>query len=121
MRINPLRAPYHVTHQITRRAFLIGAATASTAARTIAQSRRPTIAVRKLNHVSFIVSNLKRSLEFYQELFGMPIQARQGTTVAALQVGSGPQQMGLAEGGATAKPGFLHFCMATRISMWIEF
>jgi catechol 2,3-dioxygenase-like lactoylglutathione lyase family enzyme len=111
--MNLLRAPYDFTHQITRRAFLIGAATAGTAARTIAQSRRPTIAVRSLNHVSFIVSNLKRSLEFYQGLFGMPIQARQGNTVAALQLGSGPQQMGLAEGGATSKPGFIHFCMTT--------
>ena len=39
-----------------------------------------------------------RSLKFYQGLFGMPIQARQGTTLF-LRIGSGPQIPGAEAGG----------------------
>jgi hypothetical protein len=113
MTMNPVRAQRDFAHQITRRAFLIGAAAANTAARAIAQSRRPTITVRKLNQVTLIVSDLKRSLEFYQGLFGMAVMNRQGSKVAVLQVGAGLQGVALWE-ATNVRPGIHHFCMTVQ-------
>ena len=45
-----------------------------------------------LNHVELIVRDPQRTIEFYQGLFGLPIQARrEGTTI--LRLGDGPQFM----------------------------
>jgi catechol 2,3-dioxygenase-like lactoylglutathione lyase family enzyme len=45
-----------------------------------------------LNHVELTVTDPERTIEFYQGLFGLPIQARrEGTTV--LRIGEGPQFM----------------------------
>jgi catechol 2,3-dioxygenase-like lactoylglutathione lyase family enzyme len=66
--------------------------------------------LRTFNHVTLIVSDLQRSIDFYQGLFGMPIQGRQGSTTAALRVGAGPQHLGLTSGNRT--PGIDHMCMS---------
>jgi catechol 2,3-dioxygenase-like lactoylglutathione lyase family enzyme len=42
---------------------------------------------------------VKKSVDFYQGLFGMPIQQRQGSTVI-LRIGSGPQFMALSPAGS---------------------
>ena len=44
-----------------------------------AQTGRTPIRVRTLNHFGIAVSDPRRSIDFYQELFGMPVQARMGT------------------------------------------
>jgi catechol 2,3-dioxygenase-like lactoylglutathione lyase family enzyme len=62
-----------------------------------------------MNHVTLTVSNTKRSLEFYQRLFGLPIVATQGT-VPILRVGSGPQFLALSE-RPDATPGIDHVCL----------
>jgi catechol 2,3-dioxygenase-like lactoylglutathione lyase family enzyme len=67
------------------------------------------ITLRALSHFTLTTTNPERSLEFYQGLFGMPIQARQGNT-PLLRIGPGPQFVALA-GGPNAKPGINHFCM----------
>ena len=77
------------------------------------QPRRSPIPVTALNHMTLTVSDLKRSVDFYQALFGMPIQARQGATVL-LRIGAGPQFIAIAAGGGNAKPGIGHFCLTTR-------
>ena len=41
----------------------------------------PPIPVEKLHSFGLAVRDVNRSMEFYQALFGMPIQARQGATV----------------------------------------
>jgi len=79
----------------------------------MAQPNKPVIRVRKLNHMTLYVSDPKRSLEFYQGLFGMPIQFRQGNAGGLLRIGSGPQYLALAAAGANRKPGIDHFCMST--------
>ena len=56
------------------------------------------------------VSDAKRSIEFYQGLFGLPVQHRQGVSTG-LRIGSGPQYISLAQGGANAKTAIAHFCM----------
>jgi len=93
---------------VTRRELLLSLSAIVTASGVRAQSRKRTIAVRSLNHMTLTVSDRKRSLEFYQGLFGMPVHHRQGTTVGLL-IGSGPQYVSL--GGSGAKPGLNHFCM----------
>jgi catechol 2,3-dioxygenase-like lactoylglutathione lyase family enzyme len=81
------------------------------ASRLIAQpSNKPVIRVRALNHMTLFVSDPKRSVEFYQGLFGMPVQARQGNS-ALLRIGPGPQYIALAAAGPNRKPGIDHFCM----------
>jgi catechol 2,3-dioxygenase-like lactoylglutathione lyase family enzyme len=56
------------------------------------------------------VSDPKRSLDFYQGLFGMPIQARQGQTTL-LGIGAGPQFLALSGTGPNGTPSINHFCM----------
>jgi catechol 2,3-dioxygenase-like lactoylglutathione lyase family enzyme len=60
--------------------------------------------------MTLFVSDPKRSLEFYQGLFGMPIQARQGNSTL-LRIGPGPQYLALAAAGPNRKPGIDHFAM----------
>jgi catechol 2,3-dioxygenase-like lactoylglutathione lyase family enzyme len=85
-----------------------------TASGVMAQPNKPIIRVRALNHMTLFVSDPKRSMEFYQGLFGMPVQARQGTPGSGLlRIGSGPQYIALAAAGANRKPGIDHFCMTT--------
>jgi catechol 2,3-dioxygenase-like lactoylglutathione lyase family enzyme len=55
-------------------------------------------------------SDRKLSLEFYQGLFGLPVQHRQGVPIG-LRIGSGPQYISLAQGGPGAKPAIAHLCM----------
>jgi catechol 2,3-dioxygenase-like lactoylglutathione lyase family enzyme len=78
--------------------------------RAMAQPANSTIRLRAFNHVTIRVSDFERSLEFYQGLFGMPIQGRQGATVS-LRIGSGPQHFGMKAAGANEKAGIHHFCM----------
>jgi len=67
------------------------------------------LAVRGLNHFTLSVSNQQRSLAFYQELFGMPVQTRQGAGVVILRVGAGPQSVAL--GARTGTPNIGHACL----------
>ncbi|MEZ5527613.1 MAG: VOC family protein, partial [Gammaproteobacteria bacterium] len=59
-----------------------------------AQPATSAIAVRKLHTFGLRVSDVERSVAFYQRLFGMPVQARQGETVC-LRIGDGPRFMSL--------------------------
>jgi hypothetical protein len=45
-----------------------------------AQSSGPVFNVRTLNHVTLTVADIKRSVDFYQRLFGMPLQSNQDDT-----------------------------------------
>jgi catechol 2,3-dioxygenase-like lactoylglutathione lyase family enzyme len=56
-----------------------------------------------LSSMTLTVSDVKRSLDFYQGLFGMPIQARQGTSVL-LRIGNGPKFLALKQSAAGEGP-----------------
>ena len=100
--------------EITRRHVLRSLPGIAAASGAMAQANKPIVRVRALNHMTLLVSDPKRSLEFYQGLFGMPIQARQGDSGSGLlRIGSGPQYLALAAAGANRKPGIDHFCMTT--------
>jgi len=76
---------------------------------TWSQPQSEPIAVRTLNHVTLTVSDPKRSVEFYQRVFGLRVQALQGSTVL-LGLGGGPAFIAFG-GGGSAKPSINHFCL----------
>src|SRR6266849_7287036 len=100
-----------MTVAVDRRQFLLSLPALAMAPAAMAQSSTAQIRMRGLNHVTLTVSDLKRSVDFYQGLFGMPIQARQGSTLAVLRMGSGPQSLMLSTGGANAAPSINHLCV----------
>src|ERR1700730_2662357 len=95
---------------ITRRQALLSLPALATASRLAAQSGKAPIRVRGLSHMTVTVSDRNRSVAFYQGLFGLPVQHRQGVSMG-LRIGAGPQYISLAQGGANAKPSIAHFCM----------
>jgi catechol 2,3-dioxygenase-like lactoylglutathione lyase family enzyme len=68
------------------------------------------IRVRSLNHFAIAVSDPKRTIDFYQGLFGMPVQARTGTTTV-LRVGAGPQFLSIGPVRAGVSPSITHYCL----------
>jgi catechol 2,3-dioxygenase-like lactoylglutathione lyase family enzyme len=74
-----------------------------------AQAAGPKIRVRTLSHFGLAVSDPKRSIDFYQGLFGLPVQARSGATTM-LRVGAGPQFISIASAGSAA-PSITHYCL----------
>lgn len=95
---------------MTRRDLLLSLPALALAPRVFAQASDPPIRARALNHMTLAVSDPKRTVELYQGLFGMPIQARQGATTV-LRIGSGPQFLAVSAAGANTAPAINHFCM----------
>ncbi|HEV3140203.1 MAG TPA: VOC family protein [Vicinamibacterales bacterium] len=98
-----------------RRGFIVSLPALAFAPRAMspaAQTPKPQITTRGINHVNLTVSDLKRSVDFYQGLFGMPVHARSGTTGVQLGVGSGPLHLALSVDEAGARPGIDHFCLS---------
>jgi catechol 2,3-dioxygenase-like lactoylglutathione lyase family enzyme len=102
--------------ELTRRRLLVSLpAIATLAAQPLeaafgAQTNSPRIRVRSLNHFGIAVSDTKRSVEFYQGLFGLPVQARDGATTI-LRIGTGPQFLSIGPVNGNAAPSITHFCL----------
>src|SRR5262245_32663756 len=90
---------------IGRRSFVRSLPALVMAPRVMAQPAAP-IATRRLNNVVIGVSDMKRSLEFYQRLFG-PAVVRGDTAV--FRVGEGPHFFALTAVKGGAKPDFLSY------------
>jgi len=97
-------------HQISRRQLLSTLPALALPGRTTAQSGKAPIRVRSLSHMTLTVSDRQRSVEFYQGLFGLPVQHRQDVSTG-LRIGPGLQYISLSQGGPNAKPAIAHFCM----------
>ncbi len=65
------------------------------------------VAVRKLHSFGIRVSDVDRSLQFYQDLFAAPVQARQGDTLC-LRIGDGPRYFSISPLRAGEQPGISH-------------
>lgn len=63
---------------------------------------------RSLNHVSLIVSDLERSVSFYQRLFGLPIKSRQ---TGGVNLAVGDAFVGIYQAGTNGEPQINHFCL----------
>lgn len=99
-----------VSGPVTRRDLLVSLSALFLAPRAMAQSTaKPPITTRFLNNVMIAVSNMQRSVDFYQKLFGAPI--RQGN-IAIFRIGGGPRFFGLTEATGGAQPGYLSFGIA---------
>jgi catechol 2,3-dioxygenase-like lactoylglutathione lyase family enzyme len=99
-----------MTTHIDRRGFLTALPALAMAPRLLAQSGGPPLRVRGLSQMTLTVSDVQRSLAFYQGLFGMPVQARQGSSVL-LRVGDGPQFLALKQTAAGESPSISAFGM----------
>ncbi len=94
---------------LSRRALLVslgtcGALFGRSLRSSLAAQASPTpIRVRTLNHFGIAVSDPRRSIDFYQGLFGMPVQARIGPTTI-LRVGAGPQFLAIRQLEIDAAP-----------------
>jgi predicted enzyme related to lactoylglutathione lyase len=62
---------------VTRRELLLSLPGVFVARRGSAQPSTP-IAVVTLNHIHLVVSNLQRSVDFYQKVFGLSVAGMQG-------------------------------------------
>jgi catechol 2,3-dioxygenase-like lactoylglutathione lyase family enzyme len=95
---------------ISRRHLLVSLPALLMTPRALAQAvNSPTIRVTGINHVTLSVSDVKRSVDFYQGLFGMPVASRQGTTTV-LRIGDGPESLGISAAGSNA-PHINHLCL----------
>ena len=94
---------------VSRRDLLCALPALVASTRAFAQASAPPIRVTGFNHVTLSVSDVKRSVDFYQGLFGMPIASRQGAT-ASLLIGAGPQALGVSSAGSAA-PNINHICL----------
>jgi catechol 2,3-dioxygenase-like lactoylglutathione lyase family enzyme len=91
-----------MTASIDRRHFLAALPALAMAPRLLAQAGAP-FRTNGLSQITLTVSDVPKSLDFYQGLFGMPVQARQGSTVL-LRIGSGPRFLALRQATAGEKP-----------------
>jgi len=96
--------------RVDRRSFLVSIPAVLAAHRLIAQGGPPQIRVNGLSQLTLTVSDPKRSIEFYQGLFGMPVQARQGTTTF-LRIGAGPRFLAIVPAGPGERPSISRFGM----------
>lgn len=94
----------------SRRGFLSSLAALALAHRAVAGTARSPLSVNSINHTRINVSDPARSLAWYQELFGLPIVARQGKSVI-LRLGDGPQFLAIA-GEPSNEPGIAHIGLA---------
>lgn len=69
------------------------------------------IEIEGLHSFELRVSNVERSLEFYQGLFGAPVLSRLGDTVS-LQIGDGPHYFTLAPTRRDEEPHIHHFSLS---------
>lgn len=91
----------------TRRNLLKALPALAFAPGVMAQQSGNPVAVRKLHSFGLRVSDMDRSLKFYQDIFGCPIQARQGDTVC-LRIGDGPRFFSLSPTRPGEQPSISH-------------
>lgn len=77
------------------------------AAAPAASAQAPVLEPRTLNHVSLVVSDLDRSVAFYQRIFGLPIRS---TQTGGVNLAVGDAFVGIYQGGPNATPRIDHFC-----------
>ena len=71
----------------------------------------PALQAATLNHASLIVSDLDRSVAFYQRTFGLAVKS---TQQGGVNLAVGDAFVGIYQGGQTAMPHINHICFGIR-------
>lgn len=100
-------ADFSAPHSRLRRQLLCLLALSPVSLRMQAQVVAQAIRISKLHCFTLRVTDLERSLNFYQTLFGMPVLTRESAAVS-LRVGAGPQFLTLQECQPGEAPGIGH-------------
>lgn len=98
---------------LLRRKILLFASLVPFSSLLFAQNGPSAIDVQKLHTFGLRVSDVERSVAFYQQVFGMPVQARAGDTVC-LRIGDGPRFLSLQPTRAGEQPGITHIGLSVR-------
>jgi len=86
---------------MTRRELLLAVPGLAVAHKLLAQTGPQPLGVLGFNQVTLAVSDVARSVAFYQDLFGLPVQARHDDAVL-LRLGQGPRFIKIMPAGAEA-------------------
>jgi catechol 2,3-dioxygenase-like lactoylglutathione lyase family enzyme len=88
---------------------LVAILTAVAAAPSLVQAQAVPAALKAatLNHASLIVSDLERSVAFYQRTFGLGVKS---TQQGGVNLAVGDAFLGIYQGGQTAMPHINHIC-----------
>jgi catechol 2,3-dioxygenase-like lactoylglutathione lyase family enzyme len=90
-----------------RRKFVLNGSVAAAGFRSVeARAAGSALITRRLNNVMIAVSDLGRSVDFYQKLFGAAVI---DGDVAIIRVGGGPHFLGLTQVKSGGQPGFLSY------------
>jgi len=95
---------------ITRRGLLLSLPGLALARRLLGEGQAAPLRIRGLHQVTLAVSDLERSLDFYQAVFGMAVQARHQGKIL-LRIGDGPHFLALSQAGSEP-PSIDHFGLA---------
>jgi catechol 2,3-dioxygenase-like lactoylglutathione lyase family enzyme len=95
------------TGHLTRRQ-LLAAMTAMVAAPAAVAAEAPIGTVQQLNHVTIFVPNVQKSVQFYQDLLGMPVLTRQNP---GINLNAGTGFLGIYPSPQAASGSINHFCL----------
>lgn len=104
--IRQFKKTFSAPSSLGRREFLQMIPLLAAAPSALAQDTGP-VAVQKIHSCDMRVTDVARSVKFYQDLFGAPVQARRGEQVF-LRVGDGPRFFSLSPTLPGQEPGFSH-------------
>lgn len=90
---------------------LVALLSALTLAPLTSQAQTPVLPAATLNHASLIVSNMERSVQFYQRVFGLPVRS---TQQGGVNLAVGDAFLGIYQGGPNATPHINHVCFGLR-------
>lgn len=90
---------------------LVAILTAAVVAPKTAAAQPPVLEAATLNHASLIVSDLERSVAFYQRTFGLAVKS---TQQGGVNLAVGDAFLGVYQGGANATPHINHICFGLR-------
>lgn len=90
---------------------LVALLTAAVVAPQTVAAQQAALEAATLNHASLIVTDLDRSVAFYQRTFGLPVKS---TQQGGVNLSVGDAFLGIYQGGANATPHINHICFGLR-------